>query len=72
LKTILCLTQKDVKDAYYYKENPPSPDRYPCILIEHSEDGGLGGSYYYYDFVYPPTENTESWLNGFREGIKYV
>jgi hypothetical protein len=71
LKTTFCLTPKDVKDAYYYT-NPPSPERYPCVLIEHSEDGGLGSSYYYYDFVYPPTENTEVWLDGFREGIKHV
>jgi len=72
MKTTLCQSMSDVEKAYYYPKAPPVPEKFPCLMIEFDEAGGLGGPYRYYRFEYPDEAHVEAWVNGFNACIKYV
>lgn len=51
----ICRSMDDVRDFYYYKKyEPPVPKKFPCVMAEEDNDGGLMGQHYSYEFIYAP------------------
>jgi hypothetical protein len=51
----LCKSMDDVIDFYYYKNGRvPIPEKFPCVMVEIDNQGGITGQYYTYEFKYVP------------------
>lgn len=58
-------------DFYYYKQSKPDkyPLRYPCIVEQIHQDGGLGGDYVDHQITYfPKRVNKNAFLLGYIKG----
>lgn len=67
----------DVNDFYYYKNGrPPIPEKFPCVMVEIDNEGGIMGQYYTYEFKYAPTYlymtnvYVEAYLQGVYDALK--
>jgi len=78
-------TPKEFKDFYYYKSPPNKepcpalqeyPVKYPCIVEQIHQDGGLGGCYVQHKITYFPKglsrEGQDIFFEGFKEGASYL
>lgn len=76
MKAKIVTNYDQVKEFYYYKKSePPKPLEYPCVMSEEDCDGGIGGSYYHYEFHYPlgiNNENVEDYFLGLIKGLSYA
>ena len=65
-------SDKEFEEFYFYESKPDEyPKKYPCLVEEFDEGGGLGGSYRYYSFTYfPKNVNQKSFMLGYKAGRK--
>jgi len=68
-------SKEDIKEHYFYKKSEPklpADIRFPCVMIEYDNDGGLMGQHYSYSYKMPPVtvESKLDWLNGFLAGAR--
>ena len=63
--------KKEFEQAYWYNGKPDKyPKRYPCIVEQHHEDGGLGGSYVHHEIFYIPKQALP-YIDWFLLGFKH-
>jgi hypothetical protein len=64
--------QLQLEQFYYYdnKKKCPRARQFPCIVIETDIEGGLGGDYMSYQFVYFSKFATSSQIKGIIQGIQ--
>ena len=73
MKAKIINSEKEFEEFYYYSSKPREyPEEYPCACLEIDEDGGIGGSYYRYVFIYAPHDiefkHTLIYLDGVLKG----
>jgi len=62
-----------VKNYPYSKDQIKAkdyPKKYPCIMTIVDVEGGLSGDYMYASLVYPGKHDFNSFVAGFKKGMK--
>lgn len=66
----LCKSIDDVNDFYYYKNGrAPIPEKFPCVMVEIDNTGGIMGQYYTYEFKYAPPYLSNAYIEGYLQGV---
>ena len=66
----LLKSKKDVKEEDFLNTKK-RPEKFPCIIYNQYEEGGIGGSYEYTYIHYIPKniKCLDSYLAGFNNGV---